>query len=70
MGVRFGLRDAIQEKLDPFVCTHGGEHAAHRPNHLQRRLVEEELLSTRAGALHIDRREDPLLRKLPVEAEL
>ena len=46
------------------------KHPAHRPDHLEDRLLEEELLAARSGALDVDGRVDPLLGELPVEDEL
>src|SRR6266540_4041812 len=50
LGVRVGLGEAVQEQLDALVRADRGEHPAHGPDHLQRRLLEEELLAPGARA--------------------
>src|SRR4051812_45725365 len=66
-GVAFGLREAVQQELNALVGADRGQHPAHGPDHLERSLLEEELLAAGAGALDVDGREDPLLRELPIE---
>src|SRR5207249_9695249 len=68
--VAIRLGDAVEQQLDAFVRAHGRQHPAHRPDHLERALFEEELLAAGARALDVDGGEDPLLGELPVEDEL
>src|SRR6187401_3446760 len=70
LGVRLRLCQTIEEDLDALVGPDRRQHPAHRPDHLQRALLEEQLLAPGAGPLDVDRREDPLLRELSVEDEL
>src|SRR5262245_17021539 len=70
LGVALGLRDPVEQQLDALVRADRGQHPAHRPDHLERALLEEQLLAAGARALDVDRREDALLSELPVEDEL
>src|SRR5512141_1633915 len=70
LGVALGLRDPVEEELDALVGPDRGQHPAHGPDHLERPLLEEKLLSAGARALDVDRREDPLLRQLAVQDQL
>ena len=54
----------------PSLVPTARQHPAHRPDHLERALLEEELLAAGAGALHVDGREDALLGQLAVQDEL
>src|SRR5207247_8316423 len=68
--VRLSLGQPVEEQLDALVRADGREHAAHRPDHLEGAILEEQLLAASARALHVDGREDALLRQLAVEDEL
>src|SRR6185437_6389599 len=70
LSIRVRLGKTVEQELDALVGPDGGEHPAHRPDHLERALLEEELLSAGAGAHDVDGREDALLGELAVEDEL
>src|SRR6476646_2524814 len=56
LGVRLRLGQAVEQDLDAFVGTDRREHPAHGPDHLERPLLEEQLLAPGAGTLDVDRR--------------
>src|SRR5664280_857513 len=68
--VVLALDQSVEQKLEAFVGADRGEHPPHRPDHLEDRLLQEQLLATGAGALDVDSREDALLGELAVQDEL
>src|SRR5437879_13008251 len=59
------LGEPVEEELDALVRADGRQHPAHPPDHLEDRLLEEQLLASGPRALDGGPREDPLARRLP-----
>src|ERR1035437_5442993 len=70
LDIVLALGEAVEQQLEALVGAHCGEHSAHRPDHLEDRLLEEKLFATGAGALDIYGREDALLGELAAAGEL
>src|SRR6478735_690453 len=70
--LRVGLRllHAVQEELDGLLLVERVEHPAQLPDHGQLVGAEQDLFLTGAGRVDVHRREDALVRELPVELEL
>src|SRR5262249_24922885 len=67
LGVRVALGEAVEQQLDAFVGADRGKHPPHGPHHLERALLEEQLLAAGARTLDVDGREDALLGQLAIQ---
>src|SRR5450759_4759607 len=69
LDVAFRLGETVEQQLDAFVGADRGKHPTHRPDHLEDRLLEEQLLAAGAGTLDVYGGEDALLGQLAVQDE-
>src|SRR5262249_19887706 len=70
VAVRLGRLDLVDEELGGLEVVHGVEELPEHPHLLQDRLLDQQLLAPRAGAVHVYRREDPLLVHASIEMDL
>src|SRR6266508_6303364 len=69
LSIGAGLRHTRQHQLSTFVLTQHAHHPAQRP-YLAQVVAQQQLLTARAAAGDIDRREDALLRELAIQMQL
>ena len=68
--VRFGRADLVEQELHRLEVVHRVEEFAQHPDLLQDFGLDQQFLAAGAGAVDVDRREDPLLVHAPVEMDL
>src|SRR6266851_1144010 len=69
LGVALGLLHPLHEDFEGLLRLQGMQHAAELPDDLQLLRGHQDLLLAGTGGIHVDGREDPLVREFAAEPE-